>query len=75
MKKAEFLKKLNDTLEISDSDLTEKTTFNLTSIMNLSLIVFLDENFDLRVKGKDLKEIDSVEKIISLIGVDKFEVK
>jgi len=43
--------------------------------MNLSLIVFLDENFDLRVKGKDLKEIDSVEKIISLIGVDKFEVK
>jgi acyl carrier protein len=41
--------------------------------MNLTLIVYLDENFNLRVTGKDLKNIDSVEKIIQLIGEDKFE--
>lgn len=73
MKKQEFLKRLNDTLEISDSDLTEKSTFNLTSIMVLSLIVFLDENFNIRVTGKDLQGIDSIEKVIQLIGNDNLE--
>jgi len=72
MKKKEFLEKLNEALELSDTDLTEKSSIKLTSIMNLSLIVFLDENFNMRVSGTDLKEIDSVEKIIQLIGNDKF---
>jgi acyl carrier protein len=73
MKKEEFLSSLNEALELENPELTEKSGINLTSIMNLTLIVFLDENFNLRVTGKDLKDIDSVEKIIQLIGKDKFE--
>lgn len=73
MKKEEFLKSLNETLELENSELNENSSINLTSIMNLTLIVFLDENFNLRVTGKDLKDIDSVQKIIQLIGRDKFE--
>ncbi len=71
MKKEEFLEKLNDALEISDNELSENSPINLTSIMNLSLIVFLDENFNIRVTGNDLKGIDTVDKIIALIGSEK----
>lgn len=73
MKKEEFLQSLNEALELENPNLNEKSGINLTSIMNLTLIVFLDENFDIRVSGKDLKDIDSVEKVIKLIGEDKFE--
>jgi acyl carrier protein len=73
MKKEEFLTSLNEALELENHELNEKSIINLTSIMNLTLIVYLDENFNLRVTGKDLKNIDSVEKIIQLIGEDKFE--
>jgi acyl carrier protein len=73
MKKKEFLISLNEALELENHELNEKSIINLTSIMNLTLIVYLDENFNLRVTGKDLKNIDSVEKIIQLIGEDKFE--
>jgi acyl carrier protein len=73
MEKKKFLILLNETLELENPELNEKSSINLTSIMNLSLIVFLDENFNLRVTGKDLKDIDSIKKIIQLIGKDKFE--
>jgi acyl carrier protein len=73
MKKEEFLTSLNEALELENHELNEKSIINLTSIMTLTLIVYLDENFNLRVTGKDLKNIDSVEKIIQLIGEDKFE--
>lgn len=73
MKKEEFLEMLNEALEISDNGITENSPINLTSIMNLSLIVFLDENFNIRVTGNDLKGIDSVDKIIDLIGSEKID--
>lgn len=73
MKKEEFLTALNESLELENPNLNEKSSINLTSIMNLTLIVFLDEYFNLRVTGKDLKDIDSVEKIVQLIGKDKIE--
>lgn len=73
MKKEEFLTSLNEALELENPNLNEKSGINLTSIMNLTLIMFLDENFDLKVTGKDLKGVDSVEKIIELIGEDKLE--
>jgi acyl carrier protein len=72
MRKEEFLTSLNEALELENPELMDKSSINLTSIMKLTLIVFLDENFNLRVTGNDLKDIDSVEKIIQLIGKDKF---
>jgi acyl carrier protein len=73
MKKEEFLKKLSDQLELEDVEINENSSLNLTSLMNLSLMSFLDENFGLRIKASELKGIDSVNKIISLIGEEKLE--
>jgi acyl carrier protein len=73
MKKTDFLKKLSNELEYDKDEINENSPLNLTSLMNLSLISLLDEQFNLRIKASQLKEIDSVPKLISLIGEDKFE--
>jgi acyl carrier protein len=71
MKKEDFFNKLIDELDLEESELNGKSGLNLTSLNHLSLISFLDEHFGLRVKVTDLKNIDSVDKLIKLIGEDK----
>ena len=73
MKKEEFLRKLVDELELEDGEINENSPLHLTSLRILSLISFLDEHFGVRGKANDLKGIDSVDKLITLIGRDKFE--
>jgi acyl carrier protein len=73
MKKDVFFKKLVDELELEDVEINESSYLHLTSLKTLSLIAFLDEHFGLRVKYIDLKEINSIEKLIALIGKEKFE--
>lgn len=73
MRKEEFFKKIITLLELEESEINENSSLHLTSLMHLSLISFLDENFGTRVKFNDLKGIDSVNKLITLIGKDKFE--
>jgi acyl carrier protein len=41
--------------------------------MHLSLISFLDGHFNLRVKASDLKDVDSVDKLMTLIGKAKIK--
>lgn len=72
MDKADFFKKLVDELDLDDNQLNEKSGLNLTSLNHLSLISFLDEYFGIRVKAVDLKNIDSIEKLMKLIGMEKF---
>jgi acyl carrier protein len=73
MLKEDFFKKLIDELELEDDQINESSSLNLTSLMHLSLMSFLDEHFGIRVKASDLKGIDSVEKLMNIIGQDKFE--
>jgi acyl carrier protein len=46
---------------------------HLTSLKTLALMSFLDEHFSIRVKAIDLKGIDTIDKLMTLIGIDKFE--
>lgn len=72
MEKTEFFRKLKDELELEEDNLNENSSLNLTSLMHLSLISFLDEHFGIRIKASDLKNIDGVDKLMLLIGKDKF---
>ena len=73
MEKKEFFKKLVNELELEDSEINESSSLHLTSLRTLALMSFLDEHFELRVKAAELKGIDSIEKLMALIGKDKFE--
>ena len=67
MKKIDFITELKELLEI-EGELLETTPLYLTSLSTLTLIVFLDENFNKRVKAADLKNITTISDLISLIG-------
>jgi acyl carrier protein len=73
MKKEDFFKKLVNELELDDSIIDENSPLHFTSLQTLSLISFLDEHFGVRVKARDLIGIDSLDKLIALIGKDKFK--
>jgi acyl carrier protein len=73
MNKEEFFRKLVEDLELEDSKINEGSSLHLTSLRTLSLISFLDEHFGLRVKAIELRGIDSVDKLMILIGRDKLE--
>lgn len=73
MKKKDFFRKLVSELELEDVEINESSTLHLTSLMHLSLMSFLDEYFGVRVKARDLNDIDTVDKLMVLIGKEKFE--
>lgn len=73
MKKEDFFRKLVNELELKDDEINESSPLHLTSLRTLSLISFLDEHFELRVTAIELKGIDCVDKLMSLIGINKFE--
>jgi acyl carrier protein len=72
MEKEQFFRKLKEELDLEEQNLNEGSPLNLTSLMHLSLISFLDEHFSIRIKAADLKYIDSMDKLMKLIGKDKF---
>ena len=67
MKKSKFFNELKETLEL-DGDINEKTSLNITSLAALSLIVFIDENFNKQVSAAQLKKVATVNDLIELIG-------
>jgi acyl carrier protein len=71
MKRGEFFKILVTELDLGDAEINEGSPLNITSLMSLSLISLLDEHFGIRVKATDLRKIDSVKKLVELIGKDK----
>lgn len=72
MEKKIFLEKLKDSLELEDN-MTENTSLNLSSLTTLSLIVFIDENFDKQFKAIELKNIRTVKDLINLIGENNIQ--
>lgn len=67
MDKEKFLKELSEVLELEV--LTESSSLELDSMKTLAIIVFVDENFDKQLSAEELKRINSVNDLISLIGV------
>jgi acyl carrier protein len=67
MTKEDFFRELEDILEIEN--LTEDTPLSLSSLQVLGVIAFIDENFDKQVKASELRNIQSVSDLVSLIGI------
>jgi acyl carrier protein len=78
MKKSDFLSSMRDTLEISSVDnLTEETVLKgleeYNSLFVLSIIAFIDENFDMQLSAEQLLSVTSIRSLMDLIGYEKFE--
>ena len=69
MKKADFFNELTELLEL-EGDVSENTPLHLTSLSTLSVIVFLDENFNKRVKAINLKNVATIRDLVKLTGHD-----
>lgn len=72
MGKVKFFEELKDALEL-DGIVNENTILHLTSLATLSVIVFVDENFDKQIKASVLKNVSSVLTLMELIGMEKFK--
>lgn len=73
MKKSDFFSELKDALMLDDIEFNETSEIHLTSLSTLSIIAFIDENFDKQVKATDIKNIHNASDLINLIGADRLE--
>ena len=68
MKRSDFFSELKDALMLDDIEINETSEIHLTSLSTLSIIAFIDENFDKQVKASDIRNIHSVSDLMELIG-------
>jgi acyl carrier protein len=78
MKKSDFFKKMHDSLEISSVEyLTEETILKqlgeYNSMFLLTIIAFIDENFDMQISTEQLLSVTTIRSLMDLIGYEKFE--
>lgn len=77
MKKQEFIDKLKQILEFEDQKVNEMTDLRdleeYDSLSIISIIAFVDEEFEKKLSGEQLSEITTVKSLIELIGLDHFE--
>ena len=66
-----FIKKFKEVLEVSDRELQLTDKFRdyeeWNSLVFLSLIAMIDEEFDVIIEGKDFKKLETVGEIIEAI--------
>lgn len=76
MKTSVFLEKLQDELE-EDQTLTLDTNLkeleSYDSISLLSVIAFVDENFNKKIDTKQFKDVQTVSDLVAIIGKENFE--
>lgn len=76
MKTSVFLEKLQEDLE-EDQTLTLDTNLkeleSYDSISLLSVIAFVDENFNKKIDTKQFKDIEKVSDLVDIIGKENFE--
>ena len=77
MKKNEFVDQLSEYCEFENENFTLDTPFKTIeeydSLAVMSIIAFVDENFQMSLTGVQLRELTDFKSLIELIGVDKFE--
>ena len=78
MKKDDFYKEFHEFLEIesikefnSDTNLKELDEYD--SLMIMSIIAFIDDNFSTKLTAAQLNGIKTINNLMDLIGNDKFE--
>jgi acyl carrier protein len=66
-----FIEKFKEVLEVSDRDLQLTDKFReyeeWNSLVFLSLIAMIDEEFDVIIEGKDFKKLETVGEVIEAI--------
>jgi acyl carrier protein len=76
MKTQDFLIKLQDELE-EDQTLELTTNFksleSYDSLALLTIIAFVDENFNKKIDAKSFKDLNTVSDLIEIIGTENFE--
>ncbi|MCW3160410.1 phosphopantetheine-binding protein [Chryseobacterium oryctis] len=76
MKKSVFLEKLQEELE-EDETLTVDTNLkgleSYDSVSLLSIIAFVDENFNKTIDTKHFKDIETISDLMNVIGIENFE--
>lgn len=76
MKTSVFLEKLQEELE-EDEKLTLDTNLkqleSYDSISLLSIIAFVDENFNKKMDTKHFKDVEKVSDLVAIIGKENFE--
>ena len=76
MKIQDFLIKLQEELE-EDVKLTPETNLksleSYDSLALLTIIAFVDENFNRKIDAKSFKDIQSIDDLMTVIGKKNFE--
>ena len=77
MRTNDFLKKLEEALELEDIELTTDTNLKdleeYDSLSVLSIIAMIDEEIDKKIPGEKLQSITTVKSLMKLIGEENFE--
>jgi len=78
MKKEEFIKELEDALEIEeDKHITLETDLGYLeeydSLSVLAIIAMIDKNFRKQIPSKDFAKVTTVSSLMDLIGREHFE--
>jgi acyl carrier protein len=77
MKKNEFVNLLCEFCEFENENFTLETLFKsidgYDSLAVMSIIAFVDENFNMSLSAVQLNKISDFNSLIELIGKDKFE--
>ena len=77
MKKNEFVNRLTEFCEFENENFTLETIFTsingYDSLALMSIIAFVDENFNMSLTASQLNELTDFNSLIELIGEDKFE--
>jgi acyl carrier protein len=69
MEKSVFLKKIKEWLDL-EGEVNENTSLHITSIETLSIIAFIDKNFDKQINPLDLKSVSSINDLMKLINLE-----
>lgn len=77
MTKEEFIRRIENDLEITGTQLTESTSISSIdewdSLAAMTVLAIIDENFNLNFSISELNEVSSIGDIIRLVGEDQFE--
>lgn len=73
MKTRDLINDIKEMLEIEDQVVVLDTPLHFSSLETLSLIVFIDENFDKQFKASQLREVNTIGDLVKLIGKEYFE--
>ena len=72
MEKNEKLAKLEDMLELDEGSLTEETLLDdieeWDSMSKLSLIVLMDDDFEKKISGDQIKDLVKIKDILDLMN-------